>query len=53
MKIETVEEYLKRGGKITKIEKPDYEKIPSFFITQKARQESYKRKKESLKNGAT
>lgn len=45
MKTESLEEWLAKGNKIKKIIKPDLTKIPSFFITQRARQEHYKRKK--------
>lgn len=47
MKIESLAEFLNRGGKITKISSPKIEKVHSFFITQKARQEFYKRRKKN------
>lgn len=47
MKTETLQEWLAKGGKITKISSPKIEKVHSFFITQKARQEFYKRRKKN------
>lgn len=51
MKIETVEEFLKRGGKIDKITEFKHASDPSFFVSQRAKQEAFKKKQEGLKNG--
>lgn len=43
MKKETIEEYLKRGGKIDKIDQYREQKDLSFFVSAKVRQEEFKK----------
>lgn len=43
MKKETLDEFLKRGGKIERIEKYQDQKDLSFFVSAKVRQEEFKK----------